>query len=226
MQNVKQVGIVSPAKPTPVLKIASSKIKFAQGSKRQSEHHVHLLQAMKQQTHIDSGSQHQRLPPLMESNSKSRIQKRSESLQTTVKGFDTSPAKNMRNVVIGYANLPKQGDVIVHSVMQPQMQTDMDQYVMGFQHLQVPQNQSMQMTQMNQITIKQHPVSQQNQAIRFQPSRSSRMMQMAKSRENSAYQTRQSQVGSKQRQNDANNSYKSPDNIKILNQNSFNSQNN
>lgn len=114
MQGAKVVSIVSPAKPTPVLKIASSKIKFAQGTKRQSEHQAHLLQVAKQQTHHDSGSQNHRLPPLMESNSKSRIQKRSESLQSTIKGFETSPVKNMRNFAIGYANLPKQGDAYMN----------------------------------------------------------------------------------------------------------------
>jgi len=73
MQNSKQVvNIVSPVKQTPVLKIASSKIKFAQGSKRQSEHQVHLLQVVKP-TEFAAGFQHSRLPPLMESNSKSRI---------------------------------------------------------------------------------------------------------------------------------------------------------
>ena len=41
------MSIVSPVKQTPVLKIASSKIKFAQGTKRQSEHQVHLLQVVK-----------------------------------------------------------------------------------------------------------------------------------------------------------------------------------
>ena len=79
-----------------------------------------------------AGHQHQRLPPLMESNSKSRIQKRSESLQSTVKGFDGSPAKNMRNIGMVYAaGHPKSPEYFSQVGVQP----DLDQYMLSFQHV-------------------------------------------------------------------------------------------
>lgn len=129
----KQQKLSSTVKQTPVLKIASSKIKFAQGSKRQSEHQAQYLQVVKPTDFQMGVQQHQRLPPLMESNSKTRIQKRSESLQSTVKGFDNSPIDNKRNLAVVYFNHPKSPEYMQHTVMQTQ--PEMDHYMLSFQHV-------------------------------------------------------------------------------------------
>lgn len=93
---IKQQNALSPSKPSPILKIAQSKIKFApngnhrNGQRTDVQHHNNKLLNVPNPNHI--------LPPLIESMSISRMQKRSESLQNTIRGFESSPHK--RNTIV------------------------------------------------------------------------------------------------------------------------------